>query len=121
MKTLIALCLATAAWAAQARDPMEPPVAARPLLAAASAAAPAQAPVPPPRLLLVVDGKRYVVDGTRRRAEGELLGGARIERIEDGAVVVRSEGRLLRLPLFAGVDKRPAADESERRAPAPRR
>ena len=60
------------------------------------------------RQLLVVDGRRYVVDGSRLRGVGDMLGAARIERIEDAAVVVRDAGGTRRLPLHAGVTKRPA-------------
>lgn len=60
------------------------------------------------RQLLVVDGRRYVVDGSRLRGVGDTLGAARIERIEDAAIVVRDAGGTHRLPLHAGVSKRPA-------------
>lgn len=60
------------------------------------------------RQLLVVDGRRYVVEGSRLRGVGDMLGAARIESIEDAAVVVRDAGGSRRLPLHAGVVKRPA-------------
>ncbi len=60
--------------------------------------------------LLVVDGRRYVVDGSRLRGVGDTLGTARIERIEDAAVVVRDAGGSRRLPLHAGVAKRPTPE-----------
>ena len=60
--------------------------------------------------LLVVDGRRYVVDGSRLRGVGGTLGTARIESIEDAAVVVRDAGGSRRLPLHAGVVKRPAPE-----------
>ncbi len=109
------------------RDPMRPPLAARaPAVAPAGAASAADAALPSARHLLVVDGRRYVIDAGRRRQVGDLLGGARIERIEDSAVVVRSGAGLQRLPLFAGVVKRPlgepgaaALPEPSRPAPAP--
>ena len=41
---------------------------------------------------------------------GDLLGGARIERIEDSAIVVRNGRQLQRLPLFVGVVKTPVAE-----------
>ena len=109
-----ALMLSTAAplHAAEAprslRDPMQAPAAAR---AAATPTADAAPPVAlAARHLLVVDGRRYVMEGNRRRAVGELLGGARIERIEDAAVVVRGAHGTQRLPLFGGVLKQVAAD-----------
>jgi hypothetical protein len=90
------------------RDPMQAPISAR-------ASSPAAADTPAPvnltaRHLLVVDGRRYVVDGNRRRAVGDMLGDARIERIEDAAVVVRNAAGTQRLPLFGGVVKQAAAD-----------
>jgi hypothetical protein len=90
------------------RDPMQPPAVAR---AAAPASADTAAPVAvTARHLLVVDGRRYVVDGNRRRGVGDLLGDARIERIEDAAVVVRTATGTQRLPLFGGVVKQAALD-----------
>lgn len=90
-----------------ARDPMRPPLAA-----GAIATAPATPATPTVRHLLIVDGRRYVVDGGRRRAVGELLGDARIERIEDSAVIVRRAGQLHRLALFAGVTKKASSDSA---------
>jgi hypothetical protein len=62
------------------------------------------------RHLLVVDGRRYVMEGNRRRGVGDLLGDARIERIEDAAVIVRGATGPQRLPLFGGVVKQAAAE-----------
>jgi hypothetical protein len=92
------------------RDPMRPPAAALPRADSGGALA---SPAPPPavRQLLVVDGRRYVVDGTRRRGVGDTLGDARIERIDDDAVLLRRGGELLRLPLFAGVNRRATRDD----------
>lgn len=89
------------------RDPMQPPVVPRAAAGPAEAAAPVAATA---RHLLVVEGRRYVVDGNRRRAVGELLGDARIERIEDAAVVVRTASGTQRLPLFGGVVKQAVAE-----------
>jgi len=105
---LVALPLAAAEAPRSLRDPMQPPAVAR-TTAGSSTDAPAPVTVTA-RHLLVVDGHRYVVDGSRRRAVGELLGEARIERIEDAAVVVRHATGTKRLPLFSGVVKQPAAD-----------
>jgi hypothetical protein len=99
------LLLAWAPVPAQAlRDPTRPPEVT------GGPAAPGGAPGarPGPRQLLVVDGRRYVVDGSRLRGVGDMLGAARIEHIEDAAVVVRDAGGTRRLPLHAGVVKRPA-------------
>ncbi len=91
------------------RDPMQPPPLAR-TAPAATAEGAAAAPVSP-RHLLVVDGRRYVVDGHRRRGVGDTLGDARIERIEDAAVVLRGPAGLQRLPLFGGVHKQAAPEQ----------
>jgi len=109
----LTLTCAAAATAgdATARDPMLPPPDARPAPAPGAApATPAATALPQARHLMVVDGVRYVIDGGRRRAVGDLLGGARIERIEDSAIVVRQGRQLQRLPLYAGVVKRPVAE-----------
>jgi len=105
----------TFTWAAAAptgeaagRDPMLPPPDARP--AAAPGAAPGSAALPQARHLMVVDGVRYVIEGGRRRGVGDLLGGARIERIEDSGIVVRQGRQLQRLPLYVGVVKRPVTE-----------
>lgn len=130
---LLMLAAASAAGAAHGvetpalRDPMQPPPAARSVaMVPAAVASAAAASLPSARHLLVVDGRRYVIDAGRRRQVGDLLGGARIESIEDSAVVVRSGAGVQRLPLFAGVVKRAvsgpdasATPEPSRPAPAP--
>ena len=107
-----ALASPEAAGRAPARDPMLAPADARPASGAASALAPAAEP-PPARHLMVVDGRRYVVWGGRKRSVGEMLGDARIERIEDNAVVVRQDGTLQRLPLYGDVMRRPAIESPD--------
>lgn len=87
------------------RDPMQPPPAMRPAAPPGGPAA-AEPPAVVARHLMVIDGVRWVIDNGRRRGVGDLLGGARIERIEDSAIVVRNGKQLQRLPLFAGVVKR---------------
>ena len=91
------------------RDPMQPPAALRPAVAPGGSATAEPAPAVA-RHLMVIDGVRWVIDGGRRRGVGDLLGGVRIERIEDSAVVVRNGKQLQRLPLFAGVVKTPVAE-----------
>ena len=103
------MLLASAAAQDAPRDPMQPPPALRPA-AAPGGSAPAQAAPVVARHLMVIDGVRYVIDNGRRRGVGDLLGSARIERIEDSAIVVRNGRQLQRLPLFAGVVKRPVAE-----------
>lgn len=109
-----------------ARDPMRPPAAALPLPAPRHPGDPAASVAPSllPRQLMGVDGRRYVVVGTRKLGVGDLLGTARIERIDDAAVVVSEGGTLRRLPLFASAPPRPesaSAAGAERPASSPRR
>lgn len=109
----LALALAAAGAPATPRDPTRPP---QPELGAtlaptagdgARAAAPAAAEPPAVQQLLVVDGRRYAVVGSRLYAEGERLGPWRVERIEDAAVVLRLRDRQHRVALHAQVSKRP--------------
>lgn len=88
------------------RDPTRPPELGTPAAPASPAAAP-NAVATPPHALLVVDGRRYVLEGSRLRGVGDRLGKARIQNIEDAAVVVRDDGGVRRLPLYTGVVKRP--------------
>lgn len=105
------LVLASASAQETPRDPMQPPPSLRPAAAPGGSATATAEPAPVVvRHLMVVDGVRYVIDGGRRRGVGDLLGGARIERIEDSAVVVRNGKQLQRVPLFAGVVKRLVAE-----------
>ena len=99
------------------RDPMRSPIAARTGAASEAQAAPVIKPVA--RHLMVVGGHRYVIEGGQRRGVGDMLGGARIEKIEDSAVLVRSGNVLQRLPLFAGVIKKPVIEPVASAASAP--
>lgn len=116
--TVATLLLAADATAQDGpRDPMQPPPALRAAAAAGGSAAADSASVVA-RHLMVIDGVRYVIDGGRRRGVGDLLGGARIERIDDSAVVVRNGRQLQRLPLFSGVVKRPVVEPVPAPVPA---
>lgn len=101
----LALCGAIAAAAAEPlRDPLQPPAAARPAVPGGDA--PAATPdAPVLRQILVVDGRRFAVEGTRLRGVGERFGGARIERIGDDAIWLRDGAGLRRVPLFAGITR----------------
>lgn len=55
--------------------------------------------------LVTVDGHRYLMWRGRRYAVGDSVQGARIERIEDSGVWVRTEQGVRKLGLFAGVEK----------------
>ena len=88
------------------RDPMQPPAAAQTALRSNNAdSAPAPAPITP-RHLMTIGGRRYLIEGGRRLGVGDMLGGARIERIDDGAVWLREAGELRQVSLFGGIVKR---------------
>jgi hypothetical protein len=118
------LSLTAATSHASERDPMVPPVGARPAPPLAKdptdAAAPAAAALPVLRQILVVDGKHYVAEGSRLRGIGERLGGdgARIERIDDSGVWLRDGGVRKRLPLYGAVTKQAAAESPAMQATA---
>lgn len=103
--TLAALGCASG-WEAIAqspRDPTQPPTAY---------ATPVGSVRPPidtfnPQHLVTVNGVRYLVWNSRRYAIGEIINGARIERISDSAIWLRGPGGLRKLPLFSGIEKRP--------------
>ena len=112
---LLLACLP--AWAADdaARDPTAWPPALRSAIAAATAASAASAaagtdPVDNAiRQVVFANGRAYVVQRGRRYGVGELLDGARIERITEQAVWLREAGQLKREPLYGVVEKRPPA------------
>jgi hypothetical protein len=101
------------AWAQ--RDPTRPPGMAPALPAPSNPGdglrreIDAVPPAPPAlRQLLVVDGRRYVVAGSRLVGEGGRVGAWQVERIEDAAVVWRLRQHLHRVSLHPQVSKRPA-------------
>jgi hypothetical protein len=55
--------------------------------------------------LVTVDGHRYLMWQGRRYAVGDSVQGARIERIEDSGVWVRTAQGVRKLSVFAGVEK----------------
>jgi hypothetical protein len=124
VKSLPGFCLAAllhtavAAQPTTARDPMRPPPVAQRAAAGQPVESAAVPVAPVARHLLIVDGARYVIEGSRRRAVGDKLGEARIERIEDTAVIVSNNGVRQRIPLFAGVVKRPLSDGALAASPA---
>lgn len=104
------------------RDPMQPPPEARapgPAGADGSGGTAAAAAPAAPRQLMSVDGRRYVVEGTRRLAVGDMLGSARIERIDDSAVWVRDGGTLQRLSVHGAVRRLPAPETQPAPAATP--
>lgn len=55
--------------------------------------------------LVTIDGRRYLMWQGRRYAVGDSVQGARIERIEDSEVWVRTAQGVRKLKVFAGVEK----------------
>jgi hypothetical protein len=104
---LLALAGPALAHGGPLRDPMQPPVPK----SAAPRALPASSPAEPVvRHLLIIGEQRWVIDDGRRHGVGDMLAGARIERIEDSAVIVRrGGGPAQRLPLYPGITRRPVA------------
>ncbi len=91
-----------------ARDPMQAPASVQAAQRGASASAPARADMTP-RHVMLIEGRRYLLDRGRRLSVGDWLGTARIERIDDGAVWLREDGAVHQVSLFGGIVKRPVA------------
>ncbi|MDO8698956.1 MAG: hypothetical protein Q7J75_00785 [Rhodoferax sp.] len=58
--------------------------------------------------IIVRDGRRYVVVGTRLFSQGQKLGQARIERISETEVWLREDGVLRKVDQFSGIERRAA-------------
>lgn len=86
------------------RDPMRPPAATQ--ATATDPAGAAAAVEVTPRHLMVIDGRRYLIVAGRRLGVGDMLGTARIERLDDGSVWLREAGVLRQVSLFGGTVKR---------------
>ncbi len=114
---LIAALLAAlhATASAAPRDPTVPPAEAQAAMAARNAgSAPADEAggAPMPRHIVVSNGRSYVVERGRRFGVGDALGNARIERIDSDAVWLREGSSTRRVPLYAGVTKRSAIENT---------
>lgn len=107
----------TAQTANAERDPTMPPVRAQAAQRIGAASAPR--PDATPRHVMTVNGQRLLIDQGRRLAVGDLLGAARIERIDDGAVWLREDGVLRQVSLFGGIVKRPVNATATAAASAP--
>lgn len=89
------------ALAQTGRDPTRPPAGAT-----GASAPPSAAPAVPdtgPVAVIVREGQPYLVVGTRLYAQGQMLGGARIERISETEVWLREGKTLHRKPIFPGI------------------
>jgi len=103
------LLLGQAAWAQ--RDPTVPPFADRPTATGASPQAAREAQAPS-WAVIVVDGKRRLVVGTKLYAEGEQMGKARIERITETEIWLRQDGSLRKNAIYRGVIRREVAGDA---------
>lgn len=105
----VALVAAVSGSRAQpARDPTMPPPGATGA-AAPGTAEPANPIDAGPVAVIVRDGRPYLVVGTRLYGQGQMLGGARIERIGETEVWLREGKTLRKKPLFGGIERRAAA------------
>ena len=102
----LTLCGWMAGVAAQPlRDPTVPP--------ASASSAPAAAGREPlsgggPMAVIVREGRPFLVVGTRLYGQGQMLGGARIERILETEVWLREGKTVRKQAIFSGIERRPA-------------
>lgn len=85
-------------------DPTRPPVIVRPT--ATASAAPSEAPVPVLQFVLIAKDRRMAIISGRRFDVGDQLGDARIVRITETEVLLRSGAGQTTLKLFPQVLKR---------------
>lgn len=112
-RVALAVALLSGAAAAQSvalRDPTEPPSAF------GSRAGSPSNPLDTfkPEHVITVEGQRYVVWKGRRYGVGDGLLGARIERLDETEIWLRTDGGVRKLPLFAGVEKNPPSAGAEK-------
>lgn len=101
---LCASCTSTLANAQEGRDPTIPPAAAH---ATADLATPASEIEG--MTVRVRDGKTYLMVGSRWYGVGDRVGQMRIDRITETEVWLHDGRALLKVPRFAGIDKRETA------------
>jgi hypothetical protein len=120
--------LLAAAHAQGMRDPTLPPAGAVGAPVSDASGRPA-APDTGPVAVIVRDGQPYLVVGTRLYAQGQMLGGARVERITETEVWLREGKTLHKKPIFSGISRTvagvtpslPECVVPTGKAPAPRR
>ena len=110
-----AACLLSGAWIGSAmllaaahaqgmRDPTLPPAGAVGAPVSDASGRPA-VPDTGPVAVIVRDGQPYLVVGTRLYAQGQMLGGARVERITETEVWLREGKTLHKKPIFSGISR----------------
>jgi hypothetical protein len=105
VSAVASLSLATVVSAAPPRDPTQPP-------AALTAPMSVRQPFEELRVehIVVVNGVRYLVWNSRRYAAGDVVAGARIERISESAIWLKplnANGTIRKLALFPSIEKQP--------------
>jgi hypothetical protein len=110
---LLAACVAGLGVQAQSlRDPTAPPAAVAPLVSATPGVTPvvsSSTSLDTNNLSLIVrDGVRFLVVGTRLFKQGQTVGQAKIQRITETEVWLLEGGRVRKLPIFAGIERRAA-------------
>ena len=100
------LSMAAAVPAQTLRDPTVAPAAAG--LSEGSASRPEELLTPGSVSVLVRDGVHYLIHGTRLYATGQRIGQVRIERISETEVWLREGGKLQKIQIFNGVQRRAA-------------
>lgn len=94
------------------RDPTLPPVPAGPANSITSEKS--YGPDRGPLTIVVRDGRRYVVMGTRLYAQGQKFGAARIERISETEVWFLEKGLMHKVSRFPGIERRGVAPVAAR-------
>lgn len=90
------------------RDPTIPPFGQA---APDGGSVPEQRGLHGPLSVIYVDGQRRLVAGTRTYAEGQMVGGARIERITETEVWLREGREVRKISNFVGVQRRVVPDK----------
>ena len=105
-------------WAATAvplRDPTQPPA----ILSMPVGSARLPIDKLRPEQLVTINGVIYLVWNGRRYKAGETIDGSRVERISESEVWLKTAGKVRKLPVFAGVEKR-GPDSGVSNNPSPR-
>lgn len=101
MLAICLLALAASAWAEVLPDPTRPPTALIP----AGALASGEAAGPVLQSVLVSRGRKIAIISGKEVKENDKFNGARVVRISDTEVVLRSGRQVQVLKLFPGVSK----------------
>ena len=92
------------------RDPTVPPAGA--LASDTPAVVDSSAPVAGAMSVIVRNGQPHLVVGSRLYAQGQMFGQTKIERISETEVWLREGSTSRKVPMFAGVQRSPAASPS---------